>query len=217
MSRRSSRLVLPPLFVLVAAGACAQYGTVDAVLRRIPYPEGRRAPSGSGRTGGGTNAGRASARRALSTADHYLGVPYHWGGTSPSGFDCSGFVQYVFAEQSVRLPRTSREQARVGLALARSWSAVAAGDLVMFAEPGEAISHVAIYAGNRRIIHSSSSGGGVRYDDLDTRRGQWYVQRMVAARRVTGEGTALVEALMAQLHLTGKEPLDPPDRAPAPR
>lgn len=154
----------------------------------------------------------ASASRTLATADKYLGVPYKWGGTSPrTGFDCSGFVQYVFGKEDVKLPRTSRQQARAGDALPARWAALSAGDLVMFAEPGERISHVAIYAGKRRIIHASSSGGGVRYDDLDTRRGQWFAKRMVAARRVVADGRSLVDALISNL---APDELDPPDRAP---
>ncbi|AHG87807.1 NLP/P60 protein [Gemmatirosa kalamazoonensis] len=173
-------------------------------------------PAPSGGRGGGTVAS-ASAARVLSSAERYLGVPYKWGGTSPTtGFDCSGYVQYVYARNGVELPRTSRQQAQVGLALPASWDAVAPGDLVMFAEPGEAISHVAIYAGGRRIIHASSSGGGVRYDDLDTRRGQWYVQRMVAARRVTSDGRSLVRALLGRVGTAADAVLDPPDRAPKP-
>ena len=159
-----------------------------------------------------TSSAHASPTRTLATADEYLGVPYKWGGTSPrTGFDCSGFVQYVFRKEDVKLPRTSRQQARAGEQLPARWSALSAGDLVMFAEPGERISHVAIYAGKRRIIHASSSGGGVRYDDLDTHRGQWFARRMVAARRVVGDGRSLVDALISNL---AADALDPPDRAP---
>src|SRR5690349_19093625 len=100
-----------------------------------------------------------SASRVLPTAERYLGVPYRWGGTSPkTGFDCSGFTQYVFAKHGTRLPRTSREQAASGQRVRPVWSSLRPGDLVMFAEPGRRISHVAIYAGRRRIIHASGSG-----------------------------------------------------------
>jgi cell wall-associated NlpC family hydrolase len=156
----------------------------------------------------------ASAARVLGTADKYVGVPYVWGGTTPSGFDCSGFTQYVFAKQGVKLPRTSRQQAQVGTAISPEWRAVAPGDLVMFAE-NDRISHVAIYAGHNRIIHSSSSGGGVRYDDLSTRRGTWFVDHMVAARRVTSDPRGLLLDLAKGFAELGIQ-LDGPDHAPRP-
>lgn len=149
---------------------------------------------------GGAVAPSASAARVIPTAEHFLGVPYRYGGTSPAtGFDCSGFVQYVFARHNVRLPRTSRQQARVGVSLPRNWRSLSPGDLVMFAEDGERISHVAIYAGNHRIIHATSSGGEVRYDDLETPRGEWFVEHMVAARRVTPDSRGLMLDLVKML------------------
>jgi len=126
----------------------------------------------------------ASAARVLAVADKYVGVPYVADGTTPLGFDASGFTQFVFAKRGVQLPRTSREQAQAGSAVAPEWRAVAPGDLVLFADRDQ-IDHVAIYAGHNRIIHSSASGGGVHYDDLSTARGEWFVDHMVAARRVT--------------------------------
>ncbi len=120
----------------------------------------------------------------LRTADAYVGTKYVWGGNTPSeGFDCSGFTKYVFAKYHVTLPRTARDQAHAGQGVAVDFGALRPGDLMMFAEPGHAISHVAIYAGDGRIIHSSSSGGGVAYTDLNA-GGDWFVLYFVAARRV---------------------------------
>lgn len=183
----------------------------------LPRSVGRRASapvSTSPTTYPASTTVSAGAARVLSTADRYVGTPYVWGGTSPKGFDCSGFTQYVFAKQGVKLPRTSREQAQVGMALAPEWRAVAPGDLVMFADNGP-ISHVAIYAGHNRIIHSSSSGGGVRYDDLSTQRGDWFVDHMVAARRVTADPRGLLLDLAKGFSEIGVQ-LDAPDRAPRP-
>ena len=157
-------------------GDARQVLTAVGVAERVAS----RAPSGS-------------TARVLSTAERYLGVPYRWGGTSPrTGFDCSGFVQYVFAKHGTRLPRTARQQASSGQRLRPVWSALRPGDLVMFAERGRRISHVAIYVGRRRIIHATSSGRRVRYDALDTKRGQWFARHLVAARRVSPRGPSLV-------------------------
>jgi cell wall-associated NlpC family hydrolase len=157
----------------------------------------------------------AVAARLIGTAEDYVGVPYKWGGTSPSsGFDCSGFTQYVFAKQGVRLPRTSYQQAEVGQSITPDWDVVAPGDLVMFEENGR-IGHVAIYAGRNRIIHSSASGGGVRYDDLSTERGRWFADHMVAARRITPDSRGLVLDLARGFAELGVQ-LDTPDHAPKP-
>ena len=172
-------------------------------------------PVPTGRYPGSISSNSATAARVLNTADDYLGVRYVYGGTSPvTGFDCSGFVQYVFGKHGVALPRTARQQAQVGTALAPDWRAVTAGDLVMFSEGGP-INHVAIYAGSNRIIHSSSSGGGVRFDDLSTQRGEWFVDHMVAARRVTPDARGLLLDLSKGFTTTGLQ-LDAPDRAPRP-
>ncbi len=154
----------------------------------------------------------SSSKRVLATADSYVGVPYRYGGMSPStGFDCSGFVQYVFAKHGVELPRTARQQAQVGQALAPDWRAVSAGDLVMFEENGR-VGHVAIYAGHNRIIHSTASGGGVRYDDLGTPRGDWFMDHLVAARRVTPDTRGLLMDLARGF--SPNVDLDGPDHAP---
>ena len=131
-------------------------------------------------------AASASATAVLLNAEPLLGTPYVWGGSSPSGFDCSGFVQYVFARNGVYLPRTSREMALVGEPVPTDLSALQPGDLMFFANPGEGISHVAIYAGDKTIVHSSRSGRGVGYDDLSVSRGRYFTQRFVEARRVLG-------------------------------
>lgn len=142
-----------------------------------------------------SSSGTSRSRRArvVPTAEHYLGVKYVYGGTSPSyGFDCSGFVQYVFAKHGVSLPRTSRQQAQVGTRLSTDWRSLTPGDLVMFAEDGKRVTHVAIYAGDNRIIHATSSGGMVRYDDLSSRRGTWFADHIVAARRVTPDASGVM-------------------------
>ena len=127
----------------------------------------------------------ASAARLLATGDRYLGERYVYGGARPEvGFDCSGFVQYVFGRHGISLPRTSRQQATAGQPLSRPVASLQPGDLMFFSSKGRGVDHVAIYAGNNRMIHSSAGAGGVVYDDLATPRGKWYLARHVASRRV---------------------------------
>jgi len=151
-------------------------------------------PSATTTTGGRPSSGRrripdspppsTAAARVLRTADAYVGTRYVWGGNTPGqGFDCSGFTKYVFAKYGIALPRVSRDQARVGRGIAADFGSLRPGDLMFFAEPGESISHVAIYVGDGHIIHSASSVGGVGYTDLNT-GGDWFWAYFVAARRV---------------------------------
>lgn len=126
----------------------------------------------------------ASAARILATAERYVGKKYVYGGETPVGFDCSGFVQYVFGRHGVDLPRTSRQQAAAGRPLSRKITSLKPGDLMLFSSKGGRVDHVAIYAGNNQILHSSAGAGGVVYDDLSTPRGKWYLARHVSSRRV---------------------------------
>lgn len=119
-----------------------------------------------------------SIHAILAEADKYRGVPYVFGGTTPSGFDCSGYVKYVFAKQGISLPRLADEQYNVGVEVSRA--NLKAGDLVFFEtyEPGP--SHSGIYIGNGKFI-SATSSRGVAVADLDT--GYWG-ERYIGAKRV---------------------------------
>jgi cell wall-associated NlpC family hydrolase len=188
----------------LAVAGCAQY-PASVIQAGLPVPSTSR-----------------SAAAVVPTAEQYLGVKYAWGGESPrTGFDCSGFVQYVFEKHGVRLPRTSRAQAYAGAPIALDFQRLRAGDLIMFAADGRPISHVAIYAGDRRIIHSSKSGSGVRYDNLMSSRGAWYRENAVVARRVGSEaqGRGIVRDIVRELKAAGVRvdfPLDLGDFAPKP-
>lgn len=198
-SKRIAAIILP------LAAACSQTsGSVLQAGRPVTIPTSR------------------SAAVVIPTAERFIGVKYKWGGTSPyTGFDCSGYVQYVFAKHGVKLPRTSRAQASAGARVPLTFDDLRTGDLLMFASNGNPISHVAIYAGNKRILHSSKSGAGVRYDNLTTSRGAWYRENAVVARRVGTEaqGRGIVRDLVAELRSSGVRvdfPLDLGDFAPKP-
>jgi len=119
----------------------------------------------------------------VGTANEYVGVQYRLGGMSPkTGFDGAGFVKYVFDRHGVWLPSTAGEQLDYGEELPASWRSVAAGDLVFF-QQNDGVYHVAIYAGHNRLIHASAAGG-VRYEDLSSGSGEWFVDHLVAARRM---------------------------------
>ena len=164
-----------------------------------------------------TTSSSRTARRAVETGDDYLGVPYLWGGSTPRGFDCSGFVKYVYRENGVNLPRTSRQMAHAGRSVPARIRSLREGDLMLFTGKKGVISHVALYAGNNQILHSSSSGHGVRYDDLSTKRGRYYVNHFVRARRVTENGRSLVQSLALLLKEYPFDHYDPPDQAPPAR
>ena len=93
-------------------------------------------------------------------------------------------VMRDFRRNGVDLPRTSRQQAAAGRALAARVDSLKPGDLMLFSSKGVRIDHVAIYVGNNRMLHSSAGAGKVVYDDLTTLRGKWYLARHVASRRV---------------------------------
>ena len=120
----------------------------------------------------------ATVRRLLQSSFQHIGVPYWFGGTTPRGFDCSGFTRYVFANIGVNLPRMADGQFAVGRPV--SVERLQPGDLVFFEtyEPGP--SHVGIYTGNSQFISATSSRGVVVADLF----GHYWGERYIGARRV---------------------------------
>ena len=133
-----------------AAATAATRRQAPRVSRDAPRTDPTPAPApGNGSLGS----------RAIAIASRYFGVPYRYGGTTPRGFDCSGLVQYVYAQLGVRLPRTAQQQYGATTRVARS--AARPGDLVFFFGGG-GISHVGIYAGGNMMIAAPHSGTVVR-------------------------------------------------------
>jgi cell wall-associated NlpC family hydrolase len=172
------------------AAACAK--PPAAIVTTVPLPEsGPRLTVGT--DPGAPPASVAtppSTPRALvvATADDLVGTRYRYGGSSPkSGFDCSGFIHWVYAQQGIDLPRTARGLGTAGTRIPARRAELLPGDLLLFAGHGTRITHAAIYVGDGRIIHASSGQRTVRYDDLDSPRGRWFRAHLVSARRVIAE------------------------------
>lgn len=128
-----------------------------------------------------SSGGRSDADALLSNAMGLLGVAYRFGGTSPStGFDCSGFMQHIFRKAfAVNLPRTSAQQAQVGTHVSRA--NLQPGDMVFFRTSGRRISHVGMYVGNNRFIHSPRTGKRIEITNLGSK---YWSARYATARRV---------------------------------
>ena len=126
-----------------------------------------------------TVIGRNPGYMAASLARKQVGVPYRYGGSSPSGFDCSGLVQYVYGKLGVNLPRKSREMAGVGQQV--PVHALLPGDLVFFRINRNSVSHVGIYIGNDKFVHATKSGHPVRNDSITN---PWWRERFVVGRRL---------------------------------
>jgi cell wall-associated NlpC family hydrolase len=113
------------------------------------------------------------------TALSLRGTPYRNGGSDPSGFDCSGFTQYVFAQFGVSLPREVREQYRVGKSVKPD--DLVAGDIIFFATTDPGPSHVGIAIGGDEFVHAPSTTGVVRVEHLGS---SYWSPRILGARRV---------------------------------
>ena len=121
------------------------------------------------------------AREVLINALSLSGIRYQRGGSTPNtGFDCSGFVRYVFKQAaSLTLPRSALEMSQLGTSVRKN--DLQPGDLVFFNTLKSAFSHVGIYVGNNRFIHSPRSGGVVRIDSLDS---EYWIKHFDGAKRI---------------------------------
>jgi cell wall-associated NlpC family hydrolase len=168
------------------AGGCASSG---AVPRPFPTP-GDDAPIAAPAPAPTTTepvtgipepappTGSADGYTLRGTALSLRGAPYRNGGATPEGFDCSGFVQYVFARHGLTMPRETREQFHVGRAVRRDQ--LAPGDLVFFTTAAPGASHVGIVIDRDQFVHAPSTRGVVRVERLSA---SYWDRRFIGARR----------------------------------
>jgi len=163
------------LLLAITTAACATTGAVPR-----PFPGATAPPIATVPTPAtDVLTTPPEATPLIATALSYRGVPYRNGGSDPSGFDCSGFVQWVFAQQGRSLPREVREQYQSGQSVDRD--EVQPGDLVFFETVSRGASHVGIALGNDRFVHAPSSRGVVRVESYTV---DYWNQRYVGARRL---------------------------------
>lgn len=183
MSRFSPYAIV--IGIAALSSACASTGATPR-----PFPTPNRPPAAVPAptpTGSATSTpvapapseGSAIGYSVTGTALELRGAPYRNGGADPSGFDCSGFVQYVFARHGVMVPRQVVDQFRTGKDVTPAQ--LQAGDLVFFTTVAPGASHVGIALGGDEFVHAPSSTGEVRVEHMSA---AYWSTRFVGARRV---------------------------------
>ena len=173
--------------VMLALKVGSRYGSAVAAVAPPPLDLPRANPEDEEaiRLATAARVARAPAAEIVGTALTVMGAPYRWGGTGTDGFDCSGLIQYAYAQHGITLARRSADQARAGTEVSRELAALEPGDILTFSsEPGGTVEHVGLYVGEGRFIHSAR--GGVQISELSAADpvGKWWFDRWAGARRV---------------------------------
>jgi cell wall-associated NlpC family hydrolase len=131
------------------------------------------------------------ADSVIATATEAMGRPYEYGGTGEhgEGFDCSGLIQYAYAKHGIVLPRRSTDQARQGTKVDRKLERLRPGDLLTFSNRGGPVTHVGLYVGQSRFIHSATKGVQISTLSAVDPYGRWWYRRWVGVRRVIPQGS----------------------------
>jgi hypothetical protein len=122
----------------------------------------------------------------IATATEAMGRPYAFGGTGTDGggFDCSGLIQYAYGKHGIALPRRSTDQAREGRKIGRELKLLAAADILTFSNRGGQVTHVGLYIGEGRFVHSATRGVQVSTLSAKDPYGRWWYKRWVGVRRI---------------------------------
>lgn len=152
----------------------------EPTLTRPAEPGDRKRPEKLQRPSDSSPRGRDDMGNvAARTAERFVGIPYRWGGENVvDGMDCSGFVRAVYNLCGVNIPRTSREQFRVGENITKD--ELKDGDLVFFGASADQINHVGIYTGNGRFVHAPRRGDDIKVSALDE---SYFVRKFIGAKR----------------------------------
>ena len=162
--------LLVALVITLLLTACASTGAVPR-----PFPGAVSAPAAPSAPGATVRDGYSISSTALALR----GTPYRNGGIDPNGFDCSGFVKYVFEQHGVAMPRDTRRQFEVGDDVHPA--ALEPGDLVFFSTIAPGASHVGIVVGGDQFVHAPNSSGVVRVEHLSS---QYWSSRFLGAKRI---------------------------------
>jgi hypothetical protein len=163
----------------VGPGAISPAGEIrDSIGLPGPGPAQRSATRGAGAV--------PLADSVVATAKEAMGRPYKFGGTGAdgTGFDCSGLIQYAYGSVGVTLPRRSVDQAREGREVPRNPDLLLPGDVLTFSNTGGPVTHVGLYVGERRFIHSATRGVQVSTLSEEDPYGRWWYRRWVGVRRI---------------------------------
>jgi cell wall-associated NlpC family hydrolase len=163
------------LLVVAAAAVASACASSGAVPRPFPTP----GPGPQARTTDSTNSPIIDTYAVTGTALALRGAPYRDGGSDPTGFDCSGFVQYVFGQHGVPLPRDVKAQFQSGERV--NPNALEPGDLIFFTTVAPGASHVGMAIGGDEFVHAPSSTGVVRVERLSA---PYWSRRFIGARRI---------------------------------
>ena len=161
---------------LLGAGGAGAAGTVPGSAPPDPGQFSSALQAGAAQTGYS-----AAGLQALMIAEKYLGTPYHWGGDTPAtGFDCSGLVEYSYAQLGIHIPRVAADQFNVGIPVTKD--ELKPGDIVFFKDSTGYVHHEGIYIGNDMFLHAPHTGDVVKISSLDE---TYYAQQFAGGRDVT--------------------------------